>query len=35
MPARTLQRLSPGVTWVVTLLVLLAIVYMLRNYFLR
>jgi hypothetical protein len=35
VPARLLQRLWSGWTWVVASAVLLLIVYMLRNYFLR
>jgi hypothetical protein len=35
LPAGFTQRLRAGATWVVTLALLLAILYMLRNYFLR
>lgn len=35
LPQRLLQRLSPAVSWTIPLCVLLAIAYMLRNYFLR
>ena len=35
LPARLMQRLWSGWTWVVTSALLLVILYMLRNYFLR
>lgn len=35
LPQRVLQRVSPAVSWTIPLGVLLAIAYMLRNYFLR